>query len=524
MTEFLLFAPVVISVLLGAVFRRPQEWRACIVLYAIGGGAGATLFVVASSAESWRTVTLGPDSAIAGAAIACSFLLAAVLDLRTDRWMVPTLIGVAGTAMTLAVSNEWLVPGLLFWTCSTLALATIGSDVRQRASLWVTLFLSGRVAVRVPSGLGPVRGSLEHAGVAGGLDVLRGARRGRAPGRRRPVLRAVADAGFPGCRGSSDRRRRRVRDRGTIRVRGSAARSGFARGPCAGRRAVGNGRAGTPFGVMASWPVALLLGAALASPSAVTAAALGAIVATSLFALWPQASSVAPARAIVLAFVPPGVGFWAVLAAATYSFGRLIEAPDVLEETSWVVVSALLPFAVAAAVSVGARVARARGVASLQPAVVASWGLLAVSLGAGLWPETVLDLNQAAVPDPSRTGLLFGGALVLGAVGGWFARKRDWGGRAPVTEPPRHFRRYGPTLSRRWLQALDWTALDHRPRDGRRRRVVHGRGLAHGIPLARGGGQEAAAFLLVITQLHTRSPSLVSVSSTRGPFTKPAFS
>jgi hypothetical protein len=124
-----------------------------------------------------------------------------------------------------------------------------------------------------------------------------------------------------------------------------------------------------------------------------------------------------------------------------------------------VVVSALLPFAVAAAVSVGARVARARGDVSLKPAIVASWGLLAVSIAAGLWPEMVLDLNEAAVPDPSRTGLLFGGALVLGAVGGWFARKRAWGGRASVTDAPRHFRRYGPTLSRRWLLALDWAAL-----------------------------------------------------------------
>lgn len=459
MTEFLLFAPVVISVLLGAVFRRPQEWRARIVLYAIGGGAGATLFVVASSAESWRTVTLGPASAIAGAAIACSFLLAAVLDLRTDRWMVPTLIGVAGTAMTLAVSNEWLVPGLLFWTCSTLALATIGSDARQRASLWVTLFLSDALLYASLLGWGlsearwnmpaSLEGWMFYAAL--GAVVLRA---GAVPyfGLWR-MLDSPAAAGVP------------------IAVGGAFAigeRFVFGGAPLEAASLVvlalvvalwGTVARGTPFGVMASWPVALLLGAALASPSAVTAAALGAIVATSLFALWPQASSAAPARAIVLAFVPPGVGFWAVLAAATYSFGRLIEAPDVLEETSWVVVSALLPFAVAAAVSVGARVARARGVASLQPAVVASWGLLAVSLGAGLWPETVLDLNQAAVPDPSRTGLLFGGALVLGAVGGWFARKRDWGGRAPVTEPPRHFRRYGPTLSRRWLQALDWTAL-----------------------------------------------------------------
>ena len=459
MTEFILFAPAAVSVLVGAVFRRLQEWRARVVLYAIGGGAGVALFVVASSEEAWRTVTLGPASAIAGAAIACSFLLAAGLDLRTDRWRVPTLIGVAGTAMTLAVSNDWLVPGLLFWTCSSLALAAIGTDARQGASLWVTLFLSDALLYAALLGWGVsearwnMPASLEGWTFYAALGAV--------------VLRAGAVPYFGLWRMLDSRAAAAV----PIAVGGAFAigqRFVFGAAPLEAASLVvlalvvalwGTIAGNTPFGVLASWPVALLLGAALASTSAVTSAALGAIVAASLFALWPQASSAAPARAILLAFVPPGVGFWAVLAAATYSFGRLIEAPDVLEETSWVVVSALLPFAVAAAVSVGARVARARGGASSKPAVVASWGLLAASIAAGLWPETVLDLNAAAVPDPSRTGLLFGGALVLGAVGGWFARKRAWGGRASVTEPPRHFRRYGPTLSRRWLLALDWAAL-----------------------------------------------------------------
>ena len=459
MTEFLLFAPAAASVLLGAVFRRLQEWRARVVLYAIGGGAGVALFVVASSEESWRTVTFGPASAIGGAAVACSFLLAGVLDLRTDRWRVPTLIGIAGTAMTLAVSNDWLVPGLLFWTCSTLALAAIGTDARQGASLWMTLFLSDALLYAALVGWGVSESSWAMPASLGGwmfyaalaAIVLRA---GAVPyfGLWR-MLDSPAVAAAP------------------VAVGGAFAigeRFVFGAAPLEAASLVvlalvvalwGTIARDTPYGVMAAWPVALLLGAALASSSAVTAAALGAIVATSLFALWPQASSAAPARAIALAFVPPGVGFWAVLAAATYSFGRLIDAPDVLEEASWVVVSALLPFAVAAAVSVGARVARARGGASLKAAVVASWALIAVSIAAGLWPETILDLNETAVPDPSRTGLLFGGALVLGAAGGWFARERAWGGRVSVTDAPRHFRRYGPTLSRRWLLALEWAAL-----------------------------------------------------------------
>lgn len=459
MIGFVLFAPAAVAVLLGAVFRHLQEWRARVLLYAVGAVAGVTLFVVASSDESWRTVTLGPASAIAGAAIACSFVLAAVLDLRTDRWRVPTLVGIAGTSTVLAVSNDWLVPGLLFWTCSTLALAAIGRDAHQGASLWVTLFASDALlyAALVGWGLSAERwtmpGTLEgwmfylalaaivlRSGVVPYFGVWR-------------MLDSQAVSAIPIVAGGAFALGERF-------VFGSAPLEAAALIATALVVALwGTIVRNPPFAVMGTWPIALLLGAALASRSAATAASLGAVIAVSLFALWPQASSAAPARGIVLAFVPPGVGFWAVLAAATYSFGRIIEAPDVLEETSWVVVSALLPFAVATAVSVGARVARARGDVSLKPAVVASWGLLAVSFVAGLFPEAILDLDEAAVPDPSRTGLLFGAALVLGAAGGWFARKRTWAGRTPHTGAPRNFRHRGPTLGRRSLLALDWTAL-----------------------------------------------------------------
>ena len=459
MIEFVLFAPAAVAVLLGAVFRRLQEWRARVLLYAVGATAGVTLFVVASSGESWRTVTLGRASAIAGAAIACSFVLAATLDLRTDRWRVPTLVGIAGTSMTLAVSNDWLVPGLLFWTCSTLALAAIGRDAQQGASLWVTLFASDALlyAALVGWGLSAERWTMP-ATLEGWMFYLALAaivlRSGVVPyfGVWR-MLDSQAVSALPIVVGGAFALGERF-------VFGAAPLEAAALIVVALVIALwGTIVRNTPFAVMGTWPIALLLGAALASRSVATAAALGAVIAVSLFALWPQASSAAPARGIVLAFVPPGVGFWAVLAAATYSFGRIIEAPDVLEETSWVMVSALLPFAVATAISVGSRVARTRGDVSLKPAVVASWGLLAVSFVAGLFPEAILDLDQAAVPDPSRTGLLFGAALVLGAVGGWFARRRAWAGRAPVTTAARNFRRRGPTLGRRPLLAMDWTAL-----------------------------------------------------------------
>lgn len=177
---------------------------------------------------------------------------------------------------------------------------------------------------------------------------------------------------------------------------------------------------------VAAWPVALALGAAFVAPQAAAGAGVAAILAASAMALWPSAvGRAAVERALMLAFVPLMIGFGVIVAAATTAFVRATEDGGSVGSLSWAAVAALLPIVLAAGVILATRVGRQPRTDEFSPpAVLATWGLMAASVGVGLVPRLVTGLGGTplgAVADEVR---LYVVAVCMGAAAAWFVAAR----------------------------------------------------------------------------------------------------
>jgi hypothetical protein len=420
----------------------PERARGVVVrMIATGGVAvGIALVVARSSGDAWRTIRLdSTGAAVAGAAAACAWLLVAVLQLGTERWRIGALVGVAATGLAGFASNQWLVPALLFWLCSSAAIAAVSVHATAPVVTWLGLGVSDgllAIALVLPATSGeewrlvnPVEGWSFWMVVAAALVrvgiVPKVGAWGVMGSPAAPVLPLLVGGGFALVGGPA------TRPEPWLALALLAVALGVVGYALARVRA--------SLSAAAPWPVLVSMGVAFLAPEEAGVAALGALLPVAALALWHESSArTRPGRALVLAFVPTTAGFAAVVAGATASFDRAVGGSDLEAAVPWMAASALLPVALAGSVVLGARIGRGAWEGSAPVRTAALDGAVAVlviaSLIAGLSPTGPLSFRWQ---DETWLYLL---ALLCGS---WAAaeawRRRSSGGavsaHAPEPEP-----------------------------------------------------------------------------------------
>ena len=396
----------------------------------IGSAGGIVLAVAASTDETvWRSTTLGqPRGVIAGAAVACAWLLAGARG--TDRTLGSTaLVGLASTGVLLATLNDWVVPALVLWLGSSVALAALVSvdELRVGALLAIgvsDLALVGAFALHaldervwiLPESLGglPLALAVASLVVRSGAIPLTGVWE---------TLDSPAAPALPLLLG------------GPLALLGvplsgsgpwvAVAALGVALALCGAALVVREVR----LPLLGSWPVWLSLGLLVAAPAALQPAALAALFAVTMVALWSTIRGVARAAgALLLGFLPPTAGWVAIVATAVLAFDRA-GSPSVV----WSLIAGLLPLTVAAGVALAARLARQSARDSDVPATVAVGVLFVAGLCTGLAPPSVLGLARDTLGEYDRVLALNGAVLVLALVAGAIAYMRGAARAEPVT-------------------------------------------------------------------------------------------
>jgi hypothetical protein len=325
-----------------------------------GVGLGVALVVAHATSHAWRTVHLSPTSAaITGAATAGAWLLVAVMQLGSERWRLGCLVGVGAAGLTAFSTNEWLVPALLFWLCSSAAIAVLSAHATSRVMVWLALVVSDGLLVIVLANqvsatdnwrlLSPVSGwpfwvivcsALIRLGTVPRLGVW-----GALGSPAAPALPLLVGGGFALIAGLAARA-----EPWLALMLVSAAVVVIAHALA---------RARASLAAVAPWPVVLATGIAWLDPSSAGIAAVGALVPATALALWHESGTRArTGRALVFSFVPTTAGFAAVAAGAGASFDRAVGLPDLAEAVPWMGTAALLPVALAGSVVLGARIAR----------------------------------------------------------------------------------------------------------------------------------------------------------------------
>ncbi|MDQ4058867.1 MAG: hypothetical protein M3124_07060, partial [Actinomycetota bacterium] len=94
---------------------------------ALGSAAGVAVALLGSADLAWRTTTLSsPRAVIVGAAVASAWALVGVVE-QARKPPVGALVGIASSALLVASLNDWVVPALLFWLASSVALVALVS-------------------------------------------------------------------------------------------------------------------------------------------------------------------------------------------------------------------------------------------------------------------------------------------------------------------------------------------------------------------------------------------------------------
>jgi hypothetical protein len=418
---------VVLALLLVAAVFTPRRWRRAILVGAatIGSAAGIALAVAAAGDEAvWRSTTLGqPRGVIAGAAVACAWLLAGALG--NDRTLgSAALVGLASSGVLLATLNDWVVPGLALWLASSVALVALLSQDEVRVGALLAIGLSDLALVgafalhalddrvwTVPESLGGLplglalaslvvrSGALPLTGVWEALDSPAAPALPLFLGGPLALLGVPLSAAGP-----------------WLAVAALVAALGLCGAALAARE--------LSLSLLGSWPVWLSLGLLVAAPAALQAGALAALFAVTMVALCTATRGVARAAGgLLLGFLPPTAGWVAIVAAAVLAFDRT-GGPSVV----WSLVAGLLLLAVAAGVALAARLARrsAHNSSDVRPTVAASV-LLIAGLCLGLAPPSVLGLARDTLGDFDRALSLSGTALILALVAGTIAYRRGAG-------------------------------------------------------------------------------------------------
>lgn len=424
-----------LAVVLAASTLAPRKWRRPILLVVatVGCVGGVALALVSGDETVWRSTTLGrPQAPIAGAAVACAWLLAGALG--SDRSLgSAALVGLAGTGLLLATLGDWIVPALALWLASSAALVALVSmgGLRVGAMLAVgvsDLALVGAFALHalderawtVPLSLDGLplalaaasfvvrAGAIPRMGIWESLDS-----------RAAPALPLLLGGplgllGVP-LSGSGP----------WVSIGALVTALGLGCLALFGRE--------LRLSVIGAWPVWLSLGLIAAAPAVLIPAALAALLALSAVALWPATHGLARAsRGLLLGFLPLTAGWMAVVGTAVMAFDRggasLGDRP-----LAWSLIAGLLPLTVAAGVGVAARIARqTEPNTSESPARWATQALFVAGLCLGLLPPTALGLAEDTLGDLDRVLPLNGAAVGLAFVAGAIASRRGHRG-APST-------------------------------------------------------------------------------------------
>jgi hypothetical protein len=399
----------------------------------LGMALGIATVIARTSDETWRTTLLDPSAgSLGGVAVACAWLVAGTLDPSEPRWRAAALVGIASTGLLMFAANLWVVPALLFWLCSSLALAAMARERRDGSLAWLTLLVTDGALVvgliahaldteswRLPT---PVRGW--ELWVIAGAAILRSgavARLGTwsllAP-QSAPALPLAVGGAFAIVAGPASSARPWL---GLTLVVAALVVALWA---TTGRRVM--------IAIVGAWPAGLALGASFVAPEAATGAGVVAILTVTVAALWTQAAGRAQVeRAAVFSFVPLTAGFGLVAAAASVAFVGATKGSGVIESPSWAAIAAVLPATLAAGVALAVRIGRQRRSDDFQSeAVLATWGVAAVALGLGLLPRVAVGLGGVPLGAVAGEVWLYVVALLLGAGTAWLVGRR--GGRAEI--------------------------------------------------------------------------------------------
>lgn len=392
-------------VLPAAFLPGPTRRRAIEVASVLGAGLGVALvFAGESGAAGWRTVGFEPRfAAPAGVAAAAAWVVTGALAGRRGRAEEVALTGVAATGLVLAATGRYVVPALIFWLCSSAALAA-AARVRGR---WIWAVLASSDAAVCVAALGRATGDdawafggaatgLTLAALAAGAVVRGAAHLGPVPAATAPLLTGGALV---------------------LAARAATAEPWAAAAVLAGAgAALVFGRTGP--GVAATWVTAVAIASCFVAPELAPLAGVTAVLATTLFALWPYTQGRGGvARALATSLVPLTAGFGIVFAASGEAFERATASASL----PWTLVAILLPATLAAGVVLGGRTSRADAREFLPEAVLATWLLLAGIVGLALFPKMAGD--AAPLGDSGGVFALQVVALAAGAAAGVGARR-----------------------------------------------------------------------------------------------------
>jgi hypothetical protein len=419
-----------LAVVLAGGVLAPHGWRRPILIGAASVGviAGVALALGAGDDMVWRSTTLGqPRGPIAGAAVACAWLLAGALG--SDRTLGSAgLVGLASTGMLLATQGDWMVPALTLWLASSVALTALVSQGVLRVGALLALGISDLALVgafalhalderlwTVPSSLDGVplvlatgafvvrSGALPRAGIWEALDPR------AAPAMPLLLGGPLALLGVPL----------------------SGAGAGFAMVALGAALVLGGAALVARelrLSLIGSWPVWFSLGLLAAAPAVLIPASLAALLAISVVALWPATHGLGRAgRGILLGFLPLTAGWIAIVGAAVAAFDRAGSGSGG-RPLAWSLIAGLLPLTVAVGIGLAARVARQTAPDTSDP--TATWAarvLLVAGICLGLLPPSDLGLVRETLGDLDWVLALNGTAVGMAAVAGAIAYR--WGSR-----------------------------------------------------------------------------------------------
>jgi len=420
----------ILAVVLAAGALGPRGWRRPILIGAASVGviAGVALALGAGDETVWRATTLGqPRGPIAGVSVACGWLLAGALG--SDRTLgSAALVGLASTGVLLATQGDWIVPALTLWLASSVALGALVSQGALRVGALLALGISDLALVgafalhaldervwTVPSSLEGLplvlavaafvvrSGALPRAGIWETLDS-----------RATPALPLFLGGPLAllGVPLSGAGAWFAAASFGVALVLGGAALVGSE----------------LRLSVVGSWPVWLCLGLIATAPEVLIPAALAALLAVSVVALWPATNGKGRAgRGILVGFLPLTAGWIAIVGAAVAAFDRAGAGPGG-RSLSWSLIAGLLPLAVAAGIALAALVARQTAPdTSTATATWATWALSTAGICIGLLPTSALGLARDTLGDLDGVLALNGTAVGLAVVAGAIAHR--WGSR-----------------------------------------------------------------------------------------------
>ena len=428
MVPVLLVAHAGLGALAIAASFLPPKWerRALVTLCLLGAGTGVAVAVLGVLGETWRSLELGDTAVITGAASSVAWLVTSVTAAPRGRAVACSLVGIGCTALIISASALWLVPMLLFWVCSSLAIAVLAGVGKGGTTAWSALFLSDALLVggllvhwldertwTMPTELDgwSLYLVLGAAAVRGGaLPVIGvwGAMRGTSA----PVAPLLAGGSFVLA---------------TIALGPGDPWAGAAFFAIAiGSAAWGlwGGKSMLPASGAAA--MSLLLGAAIVAPPGLVAGALAAVLAAGAIDLWGRAGALGGAeKSLALTALPPWIGFIAIATAMGAAVDGLATAQDVVDKVPWTFVVVLLPGALAAGTVVAARsVLTLHRAEPWWPALkefrtdafalLLSRALVVAGLAGGMVPGEWLGIDAGYAEWAPRRTILFGAALALG--------------------------------------------------------------------------------------------------------------